>query len=258
MIRKLAYVGFIGAFACAFTGTFIAKAADDALPKAETILDHYVEVTGGKAAYESRKTEVATGTVEFAAQGLKGTLTRYAAAPDKSYSIIELEGIGKMEQGTVNGMAWDKNPMITPRIKSGVEKAQGIREGMFNGPLNWRKVYAKAETVGVENAEGEECYKVTLTPFEGKPETGFFSKKSGLEIKRIITVASPMGEMQAEAVAQDYKDFGGVLQPTKMLQRVAGQELVITIQSVKINEQLPADRFDPPAEIQALMKKPAQ
>ena len=30
-------------------------AQDEPLPKAETILDRYVEVTGGKAAYEKRK-----------------------------------------------------------------------------------------------------------------------------------------------------------------------------------------------------------
>src|SRR5262249_32605519 len=116
MIRRTALLVFIGAFAAM---------ADDALPKAETILDHYIEVTGGKAAYSKRKTEVATGTVEMPAQGLKGTMTRYSADPDKSYSIIELDGIGKIEQGAFNGTIWEKNAMLGPRIKSGEEKNQG-------------------------------------------------------------------------------------------------------------------------------------
>ena len=45
--------------------------AADALPKAETILDKYVEVTGGKAAYAKLHTEIATGVMDFAAMGLK-------------------------------------------------------------------------------------------------------------------------------------------------------------------------------------------
>src|SRR5258708_36503016 len=76
-----------------------AWAADEALPKAETILDRYVEVTGGKAAYEKHKTELGTGTMTFTAQGLKGSISRYAAAPNQTYAVIELEGIGKIEQG---------------------------------------------------------------------------------------------------------------------------------------------------------------
>ena len=61
----------------------IALRADDTLPKAETILDRYIEVTGGKAAYEKRKTEIATGTFEMAAMGVKGTITHYAASPTR-------------------------------------------------------------------------------------------------------------------------------------------------------------------------------
>lgn len=249
MIRRTALLICAGA---------LFAAADDALPKAETVLDHYVEVTGGKAAYEKRKTEITTGTFEMPAQGLKGTMTRYSAAPDKSYSVIELEGIGKMEQGTLNGIAWDKNPMLGPRIKSGEEKAQGLREAIFNGAMNWRKAYSKVETVGLETLDGDECYKLVLTPAEGKPETTYFSKKTGLQVKTTTTAVSPQGEVPVEVTVSDYKEFAGVLQPTKMLQKAAGLEFTITIDSVKVNPDLPADRFEPPAEIKALMNKAPQ
>ena len=35
----------------------------DPLPSAESVLDRYVQVTGGKQAYEKRKTEIAHGTL---------------------------------------------------------------------------------------------------------------------------------------------------------------------------------------------------
>jgi hypothetical protein len=248
MTRNLALIALVSGVT--------AFAADDALPKAETILDRFVEVTGGKAAYQKRKTEVATGTLEFTAQGLKGSLTRYSADPDKSYSSLDIEGVGKIEMGSGGGIAWEKSAILGPRLKSGDEKAQSLREGTFNAQLNWRKVFPKVETLGTETIDGEECYKVLLTPAQGKPETSYYQKKSGLEVKTSTIAVNQMGEVPVEVVLSDYKNFDGVLVPTKVLQKAAGQEFTLTILTVKTNEEIPADRFDPPAEIKALMNKP--
>ncbi len=225
------------------------------LPKAETILDHYVEVTGGKAAYEQHKTEVLSGTIVFPAQGLTGQLTRYSATPDKEYSMVELGPIGKIESGVANGIAWERSVILGPRLKDGDEKNQAMREGRFNAPLEWRKIFSKVETTGVETAEGEECYKVLLTPAAGKPETQFYSKKSGLLVKTTATAASPMGEISAEVTVSEYKNFGGVLMPTRSKQKAGGQELEVSVSNVGVNEALPPDIFNPPADVKALIDK---
>ena len=81
------------------------------------------------------------------------------------------------------GVAWDKNPMLGPRIKSGDRKAQALREGTFNASVHWREFYPKVETTGTETVDGELCYKVVLTPKEGNPETTYYQKKSGFAVK---------------------------------------------------------------------------
>ena len=225
------------------------------LPKAETILDHYVEVTGGKAAYEQHKTEVLRGTIAFPAQGLTGQLTRYSAAPDKEYSTVELGPLGKIESGVANGIAWEKSVILGPRVKNGDEKDQAVRQSRFNAPLEWRKIYSKVETAGVEAAEGEQCYKVVLTPAAGKPETQFYSQKSGLLVKTTATAASPMGEVAVEVTVSDYKNFGGVLMPTRSKQKAGGQELDISVSNVGVNEAIPPEIFNPPAEVKTLIDK---
>ncbi len=255
-LRKLKGFAATAAVALTMTGGFALR-ADDALPKAETILDRFIEATGGKANYEKRKSEIETGTLEITAMGIKGSLTRYAAAPDKTYSVIDIEGIGKIEEGSSEGIAWQKSMMTGAHVKTGVEKAQALREATFNLTLHWRDHFTKAETAGVETVNGEECYKVVLTPKEGKPETNFYSKKSGLLIKSVATVESQLGEMEAESSASDYKDFGdGILSPSKMTQKAGPQEITITISSVKVNEPIPADKFEVPADIKALAAKP--
>jgi hypothetical protein len=252
-MRKLTRLILCGAvaFGVATGGLSVAQP----LPKAETILDHYVEVTGGKATYEQHKTEVLRGTIAFPAQGLTGQLTRYSAAPDKEYSMVELGPIGKIESGVANGIAWEKSIILGPRLKEGDEKDQVVRESRFNAPLQWRNIYSKVETTGAETAEGEECYKVVLTPATGKPETQFFSTKSGLLVKTRATAASPMGEVDVEVTVSDYKNFGGVLMPTRSKQKAGGQELEISVSSVGVNEAIPPDIFNPPADVQALIDK---
>jgi hypothetical protein len=190
----------------------------------------------------------------FPAQGLKGAITRFSAEPDQTYMTIELEGIGKIEAGTSGGIAWEKSAIMGPRVKSGEEKIQSLRQSRFNEPIHWRDLFSKAETVGVETVDGDDCYKLLMTTTEGKQETQFYSKKTGLAVKTQVKAITQMGEMDVEAIVSDYKVFGGVKIPTKTVQKTAGQEFVITIDSVKINESLPSDRFEPPAEIKALLK----
>lgn len=251
MTRRYLVAALLGLSSFAFAQT-------EELPKAETILDRYVEVTGGKAAYEKRKNEIETGTIEIKAQGLKGTYTRYSAEPAEAYSVVEIEGVGKIEDGIDKGIAWDKNPMLGPQIKKGMEKAQYVRESTFNSQLHWRELNSKVETVGTETIDGELCYKVILTPTEAPPETMYFQKKSGLAVKTVATMVSSMGEAPVEMYASDYKNWNGVMAFTKITQKLAGQEIVITIQDVKTNQPLPPDRFDPPAEVKALISKAAE
>ncbi len=97
MNRRYIFAALLGA------SYVIVFGQDEPLPKAETILDRYVEVTGGKAAYDKRTNEVATGTLEFKAQGLKGSVTRYSAVPAEEYLVMEIDGVGKIESGMDKG-----------------------------------------------------------------------------------------------------------------------------------------------------------
>jgi zinc protease len=230
-------------------------AAAQALPKAETILDHYVEVTGGKAAYEKHSRETMTGTISFPEQGLSGKLTRYAMAPDKEYSVVELGPIGKIESGFSNGVAWEKSAILGPRVKSGEEREQAAREAHFNEQVEWRKSFPNVETVGSEIVNGEDCYKVVLKPTSGKPETQYYSKKSGLLLKTAVTAVSPMGEVAVEVEVSDYKNFDGILYPTKSKQKAGAQQMEIAITGVSWDPAISAGLFELPAEIKTLAEK---
>jgi hypothetical protein len=225
------------------------------LPKAETILDKFVEVTGGKAAYQKLHSQMESGTFEIAAAGIKGAVTSYRAEPDLVYTEIVLEGIGKIADGSDGKVAWSNSAMQGPHVKEGAERAQAMHAARFNGELHWRETYKTAETTGVEAVDGKDCYKVVLTPAEGSAVTHFYDKDSGLLAKISLITQSSMGEVAADSFPSDYRKEGDVLMPHKVRQSVAGQEFTITIDTVKLNPEIPKNRFDLPDEIQALVNK---
>ena len=231
--------------------------AADPLPSAESVLDRYVQVTGGKQAYEKRKTEIAHGTLEYTSLGIKGTITRYAAEPDKYYTSMDIEGLGKVEMGVNGQVAWENSALLGPRLKTGVERAEAIREGSLNSTVNWRKLYPKVQNAGIESIDGEDCYKVIMTPAEGQPVIGYYQKKSGLQVKISTVSSTQMGDIPVELIASDYKDFGGILEPAKVTQKTGPQEFTITLDSVEVNPAIPPEKFALPAEVRKLVDKAA-
>jgi Protein of unknown function (DUF620) len=228
-------------------------AADD-LPKGETILDKYIEVTGGKAAHAKVKSDVSSGEMTLGAMGLKGKVMMYSQSPDKKLVEITLEGIGKVQEGSNGEIAWSHSAMTGPRLKEGDEKAEALLQGKHGADAQWRDLYTSAETKAVESVDGKECYKVVVTPKSGKPQTRWYDKQSGLLLKMAMTSKSPMGEIEVESLLGDYRKEGELLLPHKITNKMAGQEIGMTIDKVEQNVEIPKDRFEPPAEVKALMK----
>jgi outer membrane lipoprotein-sorting protein len=240
--------------ALAVTGALVS--AQD-LPKGDAILDKYIEVTGGKAAYSKLHSQKVDGTTEFKTMGMKGKLTVYTAEPDKHYTEIELAGIGKIQEGSNGDVVWGYSAMQGPRIKEGDEKAEALLQGKFNAELNWRDLFKSVENTGVEAVDGKDCYKVVLTPKAGPPMTKWFDKDTGLLTKMAMTSKTPMGEIQSDSAYSDYRKEGDITVPHKVVTHVATMELIMTVDSVQNNAEIPKDKFDPPAEVKALMNKPA-
>ncbi len=228
------------------------------LPSAESLLDRYVEVTGGKQAYAARKNEVARGTMEYAAMGLKGKVVRYIGETGGYRATIELPGIGAMDMGFKDGVAWQDSVLAGPRILSGAERAEAMKDATLDAEYRWRQLYSKAETAGEEAVNGEDCYRVVMTPMGDDPETWYFSRKSGLLVKLASVTNTQQGDLAMEIFFSDYKDFGGVLKPSKETQKAAGQEFTLTLDSVEMNVEIPASQFDLPAGVAALAAKQAK
>jgi hypothetical protein len=243
------------AIAALFAAGILWAAPAEDLPKGETILDHYIEVTGGKEAYAKIHSELTKGAIEFVGKNIKGTIVSYHQEPNKDYTVADIAGVGKVESGSDGDVLWERSALQGARVKSGEEREEALRVGTFNPHLNWRKMYDTAETQGVETVDGAACYKVLLTPRSGSPETQFYDKKTGLLVKSSSVHKTQMGDIPAESFAKDYKPVAGVSMPFTMSDRFAGQEIRIVLSDIQVNPEIEKNRFDLPDDIKALLRK---
>jgi hypothetical protein len=225
------------------------------LPKAEEVLAKYVQATGGQAAYNKVRTSISNGKVSMPAQGIEGKVTIYESEPAHNYTVVDIPGVGLVEDGTDGTVAWERSALQGARLKTGEERAFAIRSASSQTKfLDWKKFYKSIETAGTETVNGKPCYKVVSTPLEGKPEVGYYDQSSGLLVKETGIMASPMGEVPVETEIGDYRKEGALLVPHKIKQSFVGQKMEITIESMQVNPDIPKDRFDLPADVKALIK----
>lgn len=224
------------------------------LPSGESLLERCLQKSGGAAAYNKVKSATMSGTVEIVGRNISGPVSVFQQG-DKTYTVIELPGIGKVEEGFDGRTAWESNALQGARIKEGEEKAATVRASRMNLMGTWRDYYQSAQTVGDEEVEGKSAWKVQLTPKEGKPEIFYFDKDSALLVRMTQTVSSAMGEIPVEVILSDYRDVRGIQTPFTLTQKAMSQVMAMRFEKVEWNPELPANRFDPPPSIRALLDK---
>jgi hypothetical protein len=230
------------------------QAAAEKMPSGAEVLDRFVEASGGLNAYDAIKSRKSITSLDIPAQGMKFSVTIWSARPNRAYSVIESDMLGKIEKGVSGDVVWEKSIMTGPIIKEGSEREYALREAVFEKFVYWRDSYEKATLEGEETIAGVDCWKVILAPESGDPMTVFFEKESGL-LKRVDTVAeTEMGKIPVEAHLSDYREQDGIMLSFKTVVKVLGQERIFTTKSVEHNVEIPEGIFDLPADIKALQK----
>jgi len=255
---RIASLILAGALASISTSTAspVPASAESAvtLPSGPAVLARYLERTGGRAAYERHQSRVVTARVEIPAVGAAGKVTMWHVSPDRLLVVTDLPGLGTTEQGTDGKVAWERTSITGTRLLKGEEKAQFMRQATYNAELVPERLYTRIETVGTEAIDGKPHYKVALTPPEGRVVHQWFDIESGLLTQMTMTVSHQMGEIPSEARVSDYREIDGILVPYRTVTKLLQIEQVLVIEKVVQGEAVPPTKFDPPADVRALMQ----
>lgn len=215
-------------------------------PSAKDIFTKHLDATGGKAAWEAKKSMVTKGALEIPAAQLKGSMNTTAAAPDRVAVVMELPGIGTAGQCFDGTVGWSMDPMRGPSILGAKEVEQIKRDGNFLRDLQMASDPGTAEVVGLVEFEGTPCWHV-----RSDGTSYLYAQDTGLLKGTQMTVATPMGDLPITVVTEDYKDFGDVKMATRSTSKVMGQMQVMTVDTVEWNSAKD-EAFAMPAEIKAL------
>lgn len=221
------------------------------LPKAETILDGYVEATGGEKAYEKLKSRVTRGTVTLGEMGISGKIETWHQAPDRYYSKVSLGALGETETGYDGRTAWKVTPGTASRM-TGPERAFFVREATFNADLRWRELTKTVETVGVEDVNGKPAYKIKAVTTDGHAMYLYYDKYTNLLVRVDAKVVTELGQVDVEVYPGDYKEVNGILVPHLTTQRMIGMLQTVRVDSVEFNVKIPAEKFETPKAVKQL------
>ena len=232
----------------------VANADDpDKLPAAKSVLKKFVDATGGADKYRNIKTIRMTGKLSSPAQGMEGTIEMQMMIPGKIRVKLEVPNVFTEENGSDGKTAWSKNTMMGPRVLSDNEKEQLLEEASFEKIYNPEKFYKAMEVVGMDELDGEKCYKLKVTKQSGLESTEFYSMKTGMHVRTEGKVPTQMGEVEMGANFSEIKEAGGIMMPHKIVREISGMNVIVEYDKIEVNPTIDPSVFALPEEVQELV-----
>lgn len=218
-------------------------------PSAREILDRYVQVTGGAAAYHKVQNENLRGEITYEGRDDKVEMTSLTTRAGQQVVNLNLPSGNEMH-GISNGLAWEDTSFSGPRILDGREKQYFLRQqALFYSAL---PVPDAAELAGTEQIGDANCYKLVLRTKDFEPETRWYDQNTGL-LTRMIEYGVRNGKpCPLEITFGDYRKSGDLLIPFLVTLKQEGQTARVQIQKAIYNDNLPPAAFEPPATVRKL------
>lgn len=202
------------------------------LPAASVVLAKFREAMGSRA-WLAAKGVTTTGVLEAPSAGFRASFELVQTPPDRMWRAISVPGRGVIENGFDGTTGWVSDPMQGPRLLGGRELDQIREEADFRAGVRDASLVAEALTVADTTIDGQRCYLVKLTWKSGRTTHDCYSAATGLTVATRSEQQTPMGTMTVVSHIGGWKRFGQVMVPTRLVQRVMGQEQVMTITDVK-------------------------
>jgi hypothetical protein len=224
------------------------------LPTAREIVDRFVTASGGAAALEAIKSMRVKGTFSIAGQSLGGDLDMMSARPNKLLMRVSIPAIGTVEEGFDGKIGWSLDPLQGPSLVTDRQLSERADEAWFDAELHKDDYIKEMTVVGRESMDGRDVYRLKVITLRGNEQFELFDVENGLQVAVEASRDTPLGIVPSVALMKEYQKYGSVLMPSKVVQRVLGQEHVFSFTSYEF-DSVPASTFDLPPAIKALIKK---
>jgi hypothetical protein len=224
------------------------------LPTAREIVDRFLKASGGAGAFQAIKSMRVKGTFTIVGQSLSGDLDMMAARPNKLLMRVNIAPIGIIEEGFDGKVGWSVDPLQGPSLVTDRRLSERADEAWFDAELHQDDYIKHMSVVGQEMLDGRSVYRLKVVTLRGNEQFELFDVENGLQVGVEASRDTPLGIVPSVLLMKEYQKFGSVLMPTKVVQRVLGQEHLFVFTSYEF-DSVPASTFDLPPAIKTLVKK---
>jgi carboxyl-terminal processing protease len=196
-------------------------------PSVASILERYIEASGGRVAFAKITSRVSTGTVEIQTLGITGSSELDEEEPGRSSLIIDAPGLGIMQKTFDGSRAWLQDPLQGFIRFTGLGLELARVGAVFNKQTKLKQLYPNAALLGQEKVGLRDSYVVRMAF-----EKWYFDVENGLLLRR------------GNTYYDDYRDVDGIKLPFKMREDVfSGVGLVYQLKEIKHNVKIDEAKF---------------
>ena len=215
-------------------------------PTADEIYSKYIAAIGGQANVDKIKSRTIKGTVAQA----NGTVTFDISqgAPDK-FHITATTPTGAFQRGFNGTAGWEKGPQGV-RALAPAEVAQLQNSvGLFRH-IRLKEQFTSMRARGTQLIGDRSTYLIIGTTADNRQERLFFDTQTGLLLRRISYMQTPIGLIPEQIDFEDYRDVDGVKFPFTI--RVSSIEVgnpvsTRSFSEMKLNVAVDDAKFNMPA-----------
>jgi hypothetical protein len=249
-LSAVALLGLVGAGAAGAQGA----PATPALPDAKTLLAKADQAMGGRAAMDKHSSLHQTGTITIAVANISGALEIWRAKPTQFVQKQTLGPLGEVSTGYSGGVAWGVSSQAGPQLLDGDAATEIKNTADFFADFFDPSKVKSAETVGLVDFEGKKAYEVKLVRLNDTESRNFFDATTGLRIGQSSRVSMQGQTVEQVAVIGEYKEFGGLKIPTKIVRKLGMADVVLEVTAVEFDKVEPTV-FELPDSVKAIVKK---
>jgi photosynthetic reaction center cytochrome c subunit len=219
-------------------------AGSASVPTAEQIFTKYVDALGGASAIGKLSTRVEKGTISLGGRLL--TIDIFSKTPGKRMTIIHLPN-GDNITAYDGTSGWTSAPGRPVLDIPALEATSARLEGDLQLPIRFRELAGDLKTAKPEKIGDRDVYVVSSLN-AGEPMVKFyFDESSGLLLRMLRYVDSPLGRNPTQIDYSDYRNEGNVKMPFQRTIARPGTRFTIQIEQARNNVAVDDTKFAKPS-----------
>jgi len=215
------------------------------VPNAEQAFAKYVDALGGASAIEKLSTRIEKGTINLG--GRLFHIDIFSKVPGKRISVIHLPN-GDNITAYDGTSGWTSAPDRPVRDIPAPEVGCARFDADLQLPIRFKQVFSDLRTGKPEKIGDHDVYVVSGLN-AGEPAVKFyFDERSGLLLRMLRYVDSPLGRNPTQIDYADYHDQGGMKMPFQRTIARPGARFTVQIEESQDNVPMDDAKFARPAE----------